>query len=166
MGCLQVLSPAKMADDEIGKILSKIQLQTLMSRFRDQKLTINSICQTLTDSQLVDLGLLTIGDRIRFRSALQAEPEGQHGHWRIMSSIEVSGAFLLLFQDSFYVHFHLFCMLACFVQCWQSKFTRAVCQCSGGQGFEFSTGPLFLLHKIVIVCCCYLLIDLDIFHIT
>ena len=32
MGCLQVLSPAKMAerpaDDEIGKMLSKIQLQT------------------------------------------------------------------------------------------------------------------------------------------
>lgn len=111
MGCLQVLSPAKMAerpaDNEIGKILSKIQLQTLMFRFRDQKLTTISICKTLTDSQLVDLGLLTIGDRIRFRSALQAEPEGQHGHGRIMSSIEVSGALLLLFQDFSFTFFSI-----------------------------------------------------------
>ena len=76
MGCLQVLSPAKMAerpaDDEIGKILSKIQLQTLMSRFRDQKLTTISICKTLTDSQLVDLGLLTIGDRIQIKIKMKS----------------------------------------------------------------------------------------------
>lgn len=65
-----------MADDAVRSVLHSIGLHSLYQNFMSQKIDSIEICKSLEDNQLTNLGLVTIGERIKFKNAVQ--------HWQSM----------------------------------------------------------------------------------
>ncbi|XP_052281294.1 uncharacterized protein LOC127878807 [Dreissena polymorpha] len=65
-----------MADDAVRSVLHSIGLHSLHKNFMSQKIDSIEICKSLEDNQLTNLGLVTIGERIKFKNAVQ--------HWQSM----------------------------------------------------------------------------------
>ena len=60
----------KMADD-VRHMLKSVGLDSLWQNFEREKIDSLDLCKGLQDRELTNLGLVTIGDKVRFRSFLQ-----------------------------------------------------------------------------------------------
>lgn len=62
-----------MASSTVLSVLESIGLRNLVENFKKQKILDIETCKQLSDNDLAQLGLCTIGDRARFRAEIKAE---------------------------------------------------------------------------------------------
>jgi hypothetical protein len=59
--------------DDVKRLLQKIGFFSLWQNFSTQKVDSITICKSLGDKELTNLGFVTIGDKIRFRNAVRQQ---------------------------------------------------------------------------------------------